>query len=87
MSLPQIDARRRLAKEFGITHVELLVVMGELDATEMRIPDDPRSDAVRRLQPFIDQIDWNSAKFTSIEGMLRLIADPERATAWSRKEH
>lgn len=36
VTLPQIDARRRLAKELGISHLELLVIVGELDASEVQ---------------------------------------------------
>jgi transcriptional regulator with XRE-family HTH domain len=34
VTLPQIDARRRLARELGISHVDLLIAAGELTRQE-----------------------------------------------------
>lgn len=79
VTLPQIDARRRLAKELGMTHVELLVSMGELDASEVSIPTDPRSPAVRRLQPLIEEIRWNPRLFRWVEDSLVMVRDLQGA--------
>lgn len=85
-TLPTVEVRRRLAKELGIPHIQMFVMAGELNREEAALPDDPRSDAVRRLQPLIDGVSWDSTKFSGIEGILKVIADPERETAWSREE-
>lgn len=74
VTLPNIDARRRLAKEFGMSHLELLVAVGELDASEASVPDDPRSDMVRHLQPLIDAVEWDRVKVETIEGLLKVFA-------------
>jgi hypothetical protein len=37
------------------------------------------------LQPKIDQVRWDPAKYQTIESMLKIIADPEREAAWSRE--
>lgn len=77
-ALPQIDARRRLARELGLTHIEVLVAAGELAEEEAAIPDDPRSDAVRRLQPMIDEIEWNEYVYRRVEDHLRFVRDAQR---------
>lgn len=50
VALPQVDARRRLARELGVRHVELFVLAGELEPDEIGpgapppfLPDDPRA--------------------------------------------
>ena len=57
VSLPQADARRRLARELGISHVQLFVLAGELTEEEAGPPapppfsaDDPRAAIVAALQ-------------------------------------
>ena len=78
VTLPQIDARRRLARELGISHVELLVAMGELDEDEVAIPEDPRSPAVKRLQPLLDEIRWTPQTLRMVEDQLAFIRDAQR---------
>lgn len=75
VTLPQIDARRRLAKELGISHLELLVVLGEISEEEASLPEDPRSDMVRYFQPLIDAVSWNSDKIATVKYVLRMAAE------------
>ena len=59
IALPQLEIRRRLANELGVRHVELFVLAGELDPSEIGDgppppfpPDDPRAaimDALRAV--------------------------------------
>jgi transcriptional regulator with XRE-family HTH domain len=79
VTLPHIDARRRLAKHFGMSHVELLVAIGELEEYEANLPTDPRSEAVRRLQPKIDSVSWDEMRYRAVESLLDLIANPQSA--------
>jgi transcriptional regulator with XRE-family HTH domain len=78
VTLPQASTRRVLAREFGISHIELLAAMGELDESEISVPEDPRSDAVRRLQPLIDSIQWNDGVYRIAERQLEAIRDLQR---------
>lgn len=77
VTLPLIDARRRLARELGMSHVELLLAMGELDEDEVNLPVDPRSDAVRRLQPRIDRVPWDVVRYRAVESLLDVLAEPQ----------
>ena len=70
VTLPQIETRRQLANELGISHLELLVALGELADHEVKLPDDPRSSAVRRLAPVIDRYDWSD---DALEQLSRVI--------------
>lgn len=70
VALPQLETRRRLASELGITHVQLLVAMGELTEEEVNLPEDPRSDAVRFLSPAIDAYEWREGDLEHLRNMI-----------------
>lgn len=80
VTLPQIEARRRLAQELGLSHLELLVVMGELSEDEIDLPVDPRSAAVRFFQPRIDAIQWTPRVRQQVADYLDFIRDAQRGT-------
>jgi hypothetical protein len=82
--LPEADVRRKLAHALGVRHVDILVEAGEHNELEVEPISDAYSPAVQRLQPLIDQVRWDPAKYQNIGSMLKIIADPERTTAWSR---
>lgn len=84
IALPSAAMRRAIAAALDVRHVDLLVAAGELASEEVVPMENVTSMAIQRLQPLIDDVRWDSAKFSTIESMLRLIADPERATAWGR---
>lgn len=65
--LPEADVRRKLAKALGVRHVDLLIAAGELAEDEVEVVEDPRSDAVKRIQPLMDRTEWT-------DGMIRLLA-------------
>jgi transcriptional regulator with XRE-family HTH domain len=62
VSLPQVDARRRLARELRIPHLDLLILAGEIDAEEVvavgreGVIDDPAFE--EELLPLLRKIDW-----------------------------
>jgi transcriptional regulator with XRE-family HTH domain len=75
--LPEADVRRKLAKALGVRHVDLLIAAGELAANEVEPADDSCSEAVRRLQPRIDRVSWDSnLKWAIAESILDNLADP-----------
>jgi transcriptional regulator with XRE-family HTH domain len=76
--LPEADVRRKLAGALGVRHVDLLVAAGELSPNEIDFAEDPRSDAVRRLQPLIDQINWNEGMYQAAESFISLWRDAQR---------
>lgn len=78
VTLPQIDARRRLAEELGISHVELLVVVGELSEQEVQESGlagiEPVSPAERALLPIIRGNQWSTQQIRAAAGSLLAIA-------------
>ena len=74
--LPEADVRRKLAKALGVRHVDILVAAGELSETEVLPVNDPSSEAVKRLAPLIDQVEWSERLYQWMETNLRFYADP-----------
>lgn len=58
--MPDVDIRRRLAGVLGMTHVELLIGSGELDAEEVSTA--PGRPVVSPLQQKIDALDPDSRR-------------------------
>lgn len=61
-----------------MSHVELLVAIGEPEGYEVNLAEDRRSDAVKRLQPPIDQTDWTESFYRVTEQHLQLLRDTQR---------
>lgn len=82
VTLPQIDARRRLAKELGISHVELLVVVGELSEAELQESGlqgvEPESPAEQAILREVRAHEWTPAQVRAAVGSLRAIAQMGR---------
>lgn len=78
--LPGALIRRQLADALGVRHIDLLIAAGEITLEEANLPKDPRSEAVRRLQPLIDSIEWNEVVFSLVEGTLEGLRKMTRAT-------
>lgn len=70
-NLPGPQIRRQIAEALGVPHIELLVAAGEITADEAGIPDDPRSEAERRLSPLIAEIGDDDIVFRAAEAGLR----------------
>lgn len=78
VTLPHTDVRRRLAKELGVPHIKFFIMAGELTEEEANLPDDPRTPAVRRLQPVIDQVAWTDGLLRRVEESIEFIRDAQR---------
>jgi len=76
--LPEADVRRKLAAALGVRHVDILIAAGELAEDEVEFPEDPRSDAVRKLQPAIDAITWNDGLLKTTEQYLDTLRKMQR---------
>jgi transcriptional regulator with XRE-family HTH domain len=82
IGLPQPEVRRRLARELGISHVDLLVMAGELRPDEVDAAGVqgvvPESPAEAALLPVIRSFDWTDAQLRAAAGALRAIGDMGR---------
>jgi transcriptional regulator with XRE-family HTH domain len=68
---PDLESIRMVAEVFEINSDDVLNV---LDLRGRAV--DMASPAVRRLQPKIDRVSWDEAKFQVIESMLDFMLDP-----------
>jgi len=82
VSLPQLDARRRLARELGVSHIELLIAAGELTEEEALgagatlTPDSALPPDIREL---IAEIDWSDPEASAgVKPSLRLVRNYQR---------
>ena len=80
VTLPQIETRRQLANELGVSHLELLVALGELADHEVKLPDDPRSEAVRHLSPVIDRYTWQQGDIDRIARVIQSLGEMREGT-------
>lgn len=78
--LPGALVRRQLAEALGVSHLDLLVAAGELTAQEASLPDDMRSDAVRRLSPIIDRYDWQQGDIDRIARVIQSLGEMREGT-------
>jgi transcriptional regulator with XRE-family HTH domain len=56
IALPGPEVRRVLAREFGITHAELLALAGELAPEELTVPISPLAPEERELADIFGQL-------------------------------
>lgn len=78
---PEPEARRRLARELRVRHVDILVASGELWPDEVEpMPEAPHSEADDLLASMSDDgrrlaLDW-MRQWTDMEGKARVVSEP-----------
>lgn len=78
-AVPQIDARRRLARELGISHVDVLIAVGEIDRNEVEaagvqgvVEQRPLPAEVRDV---LKDITWTPRTTAGLLAVLRMMRD------------
>ena len=74
ITVPKPDVRRTLARELGLTHAELLVLTGELDAQEATIQDRPLPTDEAELVRLYRDLPLSSRR--ALMGVVREMARP-----------
>jgi transcriptional regulator with XRE-family HTH domain len=76
VSLPQLDARRRLARELGISHIDLLVAVGELDASEVAeagVTGVVGERPVDFVHEVVDSYSWDEERAAQVVDLLAVV--------------
>lgn len=82
VTLPQIDARRRLAKELGISHIDLLVAMGELEPSEVTaagvvgVVEEDADSPRNYVHSVVDRYDWDDHQANVVAGLINAFRSP-----------
>ncbi len=84
-AVPQIDARRRLARELGISHLDLLIAVGEIDTEEVERAGihgvvDERPVPLE-IGEVLKDIRWTPRTTAGLLAMLRMMRDIPEAGA------
>lgn len=75
-TLPTVEVRRRLARELGISHIQIFIMAGELDESEVReagvegvVEEGPRA----HLHAVIDQYEWEWGEALTMAEMVQAL--------------
>lgn len=89
ISLPTPEVRRRLAQELGISHVQLLVLVGELRDDEIReagIEGIIEEGPVHQLKEVVGKYDWEWEDAARLADMIEAYAKPSGRSMMNRRD-
>lgn len=83
VTLPQLDARRRLARELGVSMIDLMISMGELEKSDVEtagVQGVVEEVAIpREVSTVLRELDWSNPTITTRTlVMLETVLDTQR---------
>ncbi len=89
VALPMTDTRRRLARELRISHIDLLVLAGELDKGEVReagVEGVVEEGPVHHLQKVVSKYDWEWEEAARLADMIEAYAKPRDPSMTNQRD-